>query len=102
MRIITDAPRDEDVNIVDGMFLVQSHVGLPSIFANVTLVRRANHIDFACVTYSLSDMSFFLHIEHWTLYIVCSQRTCNGFVLQMAHFYSKKSIAKKSLQNITK
>ena len=30
------------------------------------------------------------------------QRTCNGFVLQMAHFYSKKSIVKKSLQNITK
>ena len=25
------------------------------------------------------------------------QRTCNGFVLQMAHFYSKKSIVKKSL-----
>ena len=34
---------------------------------------------------------------------VCSeQRTCNGFVLQMAHFYSKISIVKKSLQNITK
>ena len=31
-----------------------------------------------------------------------AQRTCNGFVLQMAHFYSKKSIVKKSLQNITK
>ena len=30
------------------------------------------------------------------------QRTCNGFVLQMAHFYSKKSIVKKSLLNITK
>ena len=30
------------------------------------------------------------------------QRTCNGFVLQMAHFYSIKSIVKKSLQNITK
>ena len=30
------------------------------------------------------------------------ERTCNGFVLQMAHFYSKKSIVKKSLQNITK
>ena len=26
------------------------------------------------------------------------QRTYNGFVLQMAHFYSKKSIVKKSLQ----
>ena len=31
-----------------------------------------------------------------------TERTCNGFVLQMAHFYSKKSIVKKSLQNITK
>ena len=30
------------------------------------------------------------------------KRTCNGFVLQMAHFYSKKSIVKKFLQNITK
>ena len=30
------------------------------------------------------------------------QRTCNGFVLQMAHFYSKKSIVKKSIQNDTK
>ena len=33
---------------------------------------------------------------------ICGQRTCNGFVLQMAHFYSKKSIVKKPLQNITK
>ena len=39
------------------MLLVQSHVDLPSTFggeANVTLsrlVRRANHIDFACATY---------------------------------------------------
>ena len=30
------------------------------------------------------------------------KRTCNGFVLQMAHVYSKKSIVKKSLKNITK
>ena len=34
--------------------------------------------------------------------IVSSKRTCNGFVLQMAHFYSKNSIVRKSLQNITK
>ena len=37
--------------------------------------------------------------------VICpyiAKRTCNGFVLQMAHFYSKKSIVKKSLQNITK
>ena len=57
MRIITDAPRNVDVCIVDGMFLLQSHVDLPSSFggeANVTLsrlVRRANHVDFACDTY---------------------------------------------------
>ena len=39
MRIITDALRNEDVCIVDGVFIVQSHVGLPSTFggeANVT------------------------------------------------------------------
>ena len=53
VRIITVAPRYVDVCIVDGKFLVQSHVDLPSIFggeANVTpfcLVRRANHVDFA-------------------------------------------------------
>ena len=57
MRIITDAPTNIDTCIVDGMFLVQSHVDLPSIFggeANMTLsrlVRRANHVDFACDTY---------------------------------------------------
>ena len=39
------------------MFLIQSHVDLPSCFggeANVTLsrlVRRANHVYFACDTY---------------------------------------------------
>ena len=41
MRIITDALRNEDVCIVDGMFLVQSHVDLPSTFGgevNVTLL----------------------------------------------------------------
>ena len=40
VRIITDALRNVDVCIVDGMFLVQSHVDLPSTFgseANVTL-----------------------------------------------------------------
>ena len=56
VRIITDAHRNIDACIVDGMFLVQSHVDLPSIFggqANVTLsrpVRHANHVDFACDT----------------------------------------------------
>ena len=40
VRIITDAPRNIDSCIVDGMFLVQSHVDLPSTFsgqANMTL-----------------------------------------------------------------
>ena len=39
MKIITDAPRNLDACIVDGMFLVQSHVDLPLTFggeANVT------------------------------------------------------------------
>ena len=53
MRILTDAPRNIDACIVDRMFLVQSHVDLPSTFsgqANVTLsrlVRRAKRVDFA-------------------------------------------------------
>ena len=57
VRIITDAPRNIDACIVNGMFLVQSHVDLPSTFggqANVNLsrlVRRANHVDFACDTF---------------------------------------------------
>ena len=40
MRIITDAPRNIDACIIDGMFLVHYHVDLPSSFggqANVTL-----------------------------------------------------------------
>ena len=40
VRIITDALRNVDICIVDGIFLVQSHVDLPSTFggeANVTL-----------------------------------------------------------------
>ena len=57
VRIITDAPSQLDVCIVDGMSLVQSHVDLSSTFggeANMTLtclVRRSNHVDFACDTY---------------------------------------------------
>ena len=42
VRIITDAVRNVDVCIVDEMFLVQSHVDLPSTIggeANVTLSR---------------------------------------------------------------
>ena len=31
-RIIIDAPRNIDASIVDGMFLVQSHVDLPATF----------------------------------------------------------------------
>ena len=57
VRIITDAPRNIDACYLDRMFLVQSHVDLPSTFgdqANVTLsplVRHANHLDFACGTF---------------------------------------------------
>ena len=66
MRITTDAPRNIDACVVDGMFLVQSHVDLPSTFggqANVTpsrLVRRANYVDFACGTFkylSINDIA---------------------------------------------
>ena len=63
VRIITDAPRNIDACIVDGMFLVQSHVDLPSTFggqANVTLsclVRSANHLDFACDTFKYPSIN---------------------------------------------
>ena len=70
VRIITDAPRNEDVCIVDELFLVQSHVDLPSTFgggANATLsrlVRRANHIDFACVTYKHPSVNGIAREDH--------------------------------------
>ena len=63
MRIITDAPRNIYACIVDGMFLVHSHVDLPSTFggqANVTLsclVRRANHVVFACDTFKYQSIN---------------------------------------------
>ena len=43
--LITDAPRNIDACIVDGMFLVQSRVGLPSTFggqANMPLSESAS------------------------------------------------------------
>ena len=58
VRIITDAPRNVDVCIVDGMFMEQSYVDLPStvggeaILTLSRLVRRANYEDFACDTYT--------------------------------------------------
>ena len=72
VRIITDAPRNIDACIVDGMFLVQSHVDLPATFggqANVSLsrlVRRANHVDFACATFkypSINDITLVSYME---------------------------------------
>ena len=66
VRLITDAPRNKDACIVDGMFPVHFHVDLPSTFGgqvNVTLsrlVRRANHVDFACGTFkypSINDIT---------------------------------------------
>ena len=62
MRIIKNAHRNLDVCIIDEMFLVQSHVDLPSIFggkANVTLSRlvsRANYVGFACDTFRYSSI----------------------------------------------
>ena len=66
MRTITDAPRNIDACTVDGMLLVHFHVDLPSTFggqANMTLsrlVRRVNHVDFACDTFkypSINDIT---------------------------------------------
>ena len=66
VRIITDSPRNIDACIVDRMFLVLSHVDLPSTFggqANKTLsrlVRRANYVDVACDTFkypSINDIT---------------------------------------------
>ena len=68
VRIITDAPRNIDACIFDGMFMVQSHVDLPATFggqANVSLsrlVRRANYVDFACATFkypSITDITIY-------------------------------------------
>ena len=70
MRIITDAPRNVDVCIAAGMFLVQTHVDLPSTVgseANVTLfrlVRRANHVDFACGTYKYPSINDITREDH--------------------------------------
>ena len=70
MRIITDAPRNIDACIVDGTFLVHSHVDLPSTFggqANVTLsrlVRRTNYADFACDTFEYPSIYDITREEH--------------------------------------
>ena len=74
VRIITDALRNEDVCIVDGMFLVQSHVDLPSTFggeANVTLsrlVRRATNVDFACDIYRYPSINDITRDYHGLVY----------------------------------
>ena len=66
VRIITDSPRNINACIVYGMFLVQSYVDLPSTFGGQAnkalsrLVRRANHVDFACDTFkypSINDIT---------------------------------------------
>ena len=70
VRIVTDAPRNVDVCIVHGMFLVQFHVDLPSTFggeANMTLsgpVRRANHVDFVCDTYKYPSINIITREDH--------------------------------------
>ena len=52
-----------DACIVDGMFLVQSHVNLPSTVggkANVTvsrLIRHTNHVDFAGDTFNYPSIN---------------------------------------------
>ena len=68
--IITDAPRNVDVCFVDGMFLVQSHVDLPSTFgggANMTLsrlVRGVNHVNFVCDTYKYPSINDITREDH--------------------------------------
>ena len=67
-------PRNVYVCIVDGTFLVQSHVDLPSTFggeANVTLprlVRRANHVDFAYGTYKYPSINDITREDHDLVY----------------------------------
>ena len=62
-----------DVCTVDGMFMVQSHVDLPSTFggeANVPLshlVRRANHVEFACFNYHPGRIPHFSAILRYYL-----------------------------------
>ena len=65
-RVHTDAPRNVDVCIVDGMFVIQSLVDLPTTFGGVAnvflsrLVRQANRVDFVCDTYkhpSIKDIT---------------------------------------------
>ena len=65
-RVHTDAPRNIDVCIVDGMFVIQSLVDLPTTFGGVAnvilsrLVRQANRVDFVCDTYkhpSIKDIT---------------------------------------------
>ena len=73
-RIITEAPRNVDVCIADGMFLVQSHVDLSSAFdgvANVTLSRlvmRANRLDFAYDTYKYPSSNAITREDHLLVY----------------------------------
>ena len=72
VRILTDAPRNVDAFIVDGMFLIQSRVDLPSTFggvANVTLYLLARctnrvHVDFACDTYKYSSFNDITREDH--------------------------------------
>ena len=70
VRIITDAPRNIDARIVNGMFLVHSRVDLPSTFggeADMTLsclVRRANHVDIACDTYKYPSINDITREDH--------------------------------------
>ena len=65
------APRNIDACIVDGQFLVHSHVDEPSTFggqANVTrsrrLVRRANHVDFARNTFKYPSINDITREDH--------------------------------------
>ena len=92
MRINTDAPRNVDVCIVDGIFLVQSHVDSPTTFggvANVTLsrlVRHPNRVECACDTYKLLYIS------------ICDiAREDHGLILGEVNISGPESACQKSL-----
>ena len=67
VRIITDALRNVDVCFVDVMFLVQSHVDLPSTFGGEANAL-SNHVGFACDTYKYPSISDITREDHGLVY----------------------------------
>ena len=66
VRIITDAPRNVDACIVDGMSLVQSTAfGGQANLTLSRLVRRAIHVDFACDTFKNLSINDITEVVVW-------------------------------------